>query len=58
MYLSALLALKKSESQDKVVSLLSKTIELHLGTVRVCACALLTILRHFLVFNDCDTFYS
>jgi len=36
MYLSALLALKKGESQEKVVSLLNKTVELHLSTVRVC----------------------
>jgi len=35
MYLSALLALKQSETQEKVVNLLSKTIELHLGTVQV-----------------------
>jgi len=36
MHLSAVLALKKGESQDKVISLLSKTVELHLGAVRVC----------------------
>ena len=37
MYLSALLALKKGESQDQVVNLLNKTVELHLGAVRVCS---------------------
>jgi len=35
LYLSALLALKKGEAQEKVVSLLNKTVELHLGTVQV-----------------------
>ena len=35
LYLSALLAMKKAESQDKVVNLLSKTVELHLGAIRV-----------------------
>jgi len=43
LYLSALLALKKAEPQDKVVQLLSKTVEMHLGTVRVSCPSLLWI---------------
>jgi len=35
LYLSALLALKKGEVQGKVVNLLSKTVEMHLGGIRV-----------------------
>lgn len=35
MYLSAVLTMKRGESQDKVINLLNKTIELHLGTVQV-----------------------
>ena len=35
LYLSALLALKKAESQDKVIDLLSKTVEMHLAAMRV-----------------------
>jgi len=52
LYLSALLAMKKAESQDKVVNLLSKTVELHLGAIRV---GLLTLTLLYLmivtVFN-------
>jgi len=35
LYLSALLALKKAESQNKVIDLLSKTVEMHLAAMRV-----------------------
>ena len=44
--------MKKAESQDKVVNLLSKTVELHLGAIRV---GLLTLTLLYLmivtVFN-------
>jgi len=56
MYLSALLAVKKGESQDKVVSLLNKTIELHLGAVRVCF--LLLIFCHCLYLIIMTMFLS